>query len=87
VATSVRIVAGLDPTDNGLEHFKSVGRLAAVAVWCRWRDPLIFLQSRLESGPTRRAGKMKRTRLTEEQTICVLKEAEAGAKTAHLARG
>lgn len=53
---------------------------------CQRRDPLIFLQSRLESGPDRRTDKRKRTRFTEEQIIGVLKEAGAGAKTADLAR-
>lgn len=48
--------------------------------------PLIFLQFRLESGPDRRTDEVKRTRFTEEQIIGVLKEAEAGEKTADLAR-
>ena len=40
----------------------------------------------MESGPNGRTEEMKRKRLTEEQIIGVLKEAEAGAKTADLAR-
>ena len=47
--------------------------------------PLIFLQSRLGSGPDGRTDEIKRTKFTEEQIIWVLKEAEAGAKTADLA--
>ncbi len=39
----------------------------------------------LESGPSK-DGQMKRARFTEEQIIGVLKEHEAGAKTADLAR-
>ena len=39
----------------------------------------------LESGLTK-DGQMKRARFTEEQIIAVLKEHEAGAKTADLAR-
>jgi Transposase len=39
----------------------------------------------LESGLTK-DGQMKRKRFTEEQIIAVLKEHEAGAKTADLAR-
>jgi putative transposase len=39
----------------------------------------------LESGP-KKDGRMKRGRVTEEQIIEVLKEHEAGAKTAYLAR-
>ena len=39
----------------------------------------------LESGP-QKDGQMKRARFSEEQIIAVLKEHEAGAKTADLAR-
>ena len=39
----------------------------------------------LESG-LKKDGQMKRARFTEEQIIAVLKEHEAGAKTADLAR-
>ena len=45
----------------------------------------ISFQLELESGPTK-DGQMKRNRFTEEQIIAVLKEHEAGAKTADLAR-
>ena len=48
--------------------------------------PLIFLQVRLECGHDRRTDEMKGTRFTEEQIIGVLKETEAGAKTADMAR-
>ncbi|MGY3341255.1 hypothetical protein ACVWZ4_007448 [Bradyrhizobium sp. USDA 4472] len=44
-----------------------------------------FLQKELESAP-KKDGQMKRARFTEEQIIAVLKEHEAGAKTADLAR-
>ena len=47
--------------------------------------PKNFLQKDLESGLTK-DGQMKRKRFTEEQIIAVLKEHEAGAKTADLAR-
>jgi putative transposase len=47
--------------------------------------PLIFVHERLEAGL--KAGQtMKRTRLSEDQAIGVLKEAEACAKTDDLAR-
>lgn len=39
----------------------------------------------MESGP-QKDGQIKRARLTEEQIIAVLKEHEAGVKTADLAR-
>ena len=45
----------------------------------------IFLREDLESGLSK-DGQMKRARFTEEQIIGVLKEHEAGAKTADLAR-
>ena len=44
-----------------------------------------FHQLELESG-LQKDGQMKRARFTEEQIIAVLKEHEAGAKTADLAR-
>jgi Transposase len=44
-----------------------------------------LLHAELESGPSK-DGQMKRARFTEEQIIGVLKEHEAGAKTADLAR-
>src|SRR3954453_18330385 len=47
--------------------------------------PADFLQLKLESGLSK-DGQMKRARFTEEQIISVLKEHEAGAKTADLAR-
>jgi hypothetical protein len=47
--------------------------------------PENFLQKDLESAQTK-DGQMKRKRLAEEQIIAVLKEHEAGAKTADLAR-
>jgi putative transposase len=47
--------------------------------------PKNFLQKDLESALTK-DGHMKRKRFTEEQIIAVLKEHEAGAKTADLAR-
>jgi putative transposase len=47
--------------------------------------PLIFLHERLESG-LKEGQTMKRARFSEEQIIGVLKEAEAGAMTADLAR-
>lgn len=47
--------------------------------------PEYFLQKELESDP-KKDGQMKRARFTEEQIIAVLKEHEAGAKTADLAR-
>jgi putative transposase len=45
----------------------------------------MFLHEGLESGHLK-DGPMKRARFTEEQIISVLKEHEAGAKTADLAR-
>src|SRR3954453_2453673 len=47
--------------------------------------PADFLQLKLESG-LQEDGQMKRARFTEEQIIGILKEHEAGAKTADLAR-
>lgn len=47
--------------------------------------PENFLQKELESGLTK-DGQMRRARFTEEQIIAVLKEHEAGSKTADLAR-
>lgn len=38
------------------------------------------------SGADRKADKMNRTKISEERIIAVLKEAEAGATTADLAR-
>ena len=48
--------------------------------------PLRISSGRLDSGPNK-DGQTKRARVTKEQTIAVLKEPEAGAKTADLARG
>src|SRR4051812_5698918 len=47
--------------------------------------PADFLQLKLESGLLK-DGQMKRARFTEEQIIGVLREHDAGAKTADLAR-
>lgn len=41
---------------------------------------------RLESGPFRKDGRIKRKRYSEEQVIAVLREHEAGVKTGELAR-
>ena len=54
-------------------------------LYARWPATEYFLQKELESGP-KKDGQMKRARFTEEQIIAVLKEHEAGAKTADLAR-
>ncbi|MDB5607136.1 MAG: transposase, partial [Bradyrhizobium sp.] len=48
--------------------------------------PLSFSSSGVRVRPLTKDGQMKRARFTEEQIIAVLKEHEAGAKTADLAR-
>jgi putative transposase len=58
-----------------------VNRVGERQLTCHCRFP----QGELESGLVK-AGQMKRARCTEEQIIAVLREHEAGAKTADLAR-
>ena len=48
--------------------------------------PLKFSSTGIQSPALKKDGQMKRARVTEEQIIGVLKEREAGAKTADLAR-
>lgn len=52
---------------------------------CAGDLPLRFPAPELESGP-QEEGQMKRARSTEEQIIGILREQEAGAKAADLAR-
>jgi Transposase len=53
--------------------------------WAPCRDPLYFVQLKL--GAARRKDRtMKRSRLTEEQIIALLREQEAGVMTAEVRR-